>query len=138
VQGLAVSTVTTRNHLGFLRTHSDGSTRRPFHSEQRPQPMDRERIAVIRAARELVALEIIFAHLDLSGIAQTRVDDALRALYRALDLRRDRLGMTCSAHHLSTEVLDLPARPEAVSYTQAVAATMAMLGLDQHSKRSAT
>jgi hypothetical protein len=58
------------------------------------QPSDRERMALLRAERELVILEIIFDHLELSGIAQTRLADALNAIYEALELKRPALGLS--------------------------------------------
>ena len=58
------------------------------------QPADRQRIALIKAERELAILEIILDHLELSGIAQTRLADALNSIYLALELKRPALGLS--------------------------------------------
>lgn len=55
---------------------------------------DSQRLALIKAERELVILEIIFDHLELSGVAQTRLADALNAIYKALELKRPKLGLS--------------------------------------------
>jgi hypothetical protein len=85
--------VVRRNHEGVLLNYGDPTELRPYHVLQKPQPSDRERIAIIKAERGLIVLEIIFDCLDLSDIASTRIADELRAIYRALQVRRRRLGM---------------------------------------------
>jgi hypothetical protein len=76
-----------------LLNYGDPSTRRAHHDQQGPQIGDRRRVALIRAERELVVLEIIVEHLDLSDIALTRIADALHAIRRALDLNRPACGL---------------------------------------------
>jgi hypothetical protein len=68
-------------------------TRRAFHDMRKPQVDDRHRSALIKAERELHAIEIILDHVELSEIAQTRLADALNAIYRALELKRPALGL---------------------------------------------
>jgi hypothetical protein len=74
--------------------YADPSALRAHHVDQKPQPSDRDRIAVIKAERGLIVLEIIFDCLDLSDIASTRIDNQLRAIYRGLRVRRRSLGMS--------------------------------------------
>jgi hypothetical protein len=81
------------NHEGVLLDYGDPGRRHPHHDQRKAQPSDRERIALLKASRELAVLEIIFNHLDLSGIAQTRLTDAMNVIYDALHLKRPRLGM---------------------------------------------
>jgi hypothetical protein len=92
-RAVPMNVASVRNHEGVILRYGDLSELRPFHTEQKPQPHDRERIAVIKAGRELVVLEIIFEHLDLSDIARTRIDDALWVIYCALQSERRKLGM---------------------------------------------
>lgn len=81
-----------RDHHGVILRH-DPSVLRLHHVEQRPRPSDREKTRLIAAEREILTMAIIFDHLELSGIARTRLDDALIRIRRALNLRRTRLGM---------------------------------------------
>ena len=65
----------------------------PLKLEAMEQPSDADRIAIIEAEHELAVLEIIFDCLDLSDIGRTRVDDALRVIYSALQIERRMVGM---------------------------------------------
>ena len=71
----------------------DPSMRRQHHDERKLQPSDRERTRLIKAERELLTLQIIADHLDLSDIALTRIADALEAIHLALQVRRRQYGM---------------------------------------------
>ena len=75
----------------LLRYHPDRLGR--HHVEQRAQPTDAERIALIKAEKGLADLVIILDHLSLSDTAINRLDDALHAIYKALQLKRPRLGL---------------------------------------------
>jgi hypothetical protein len=79
-------------HGVLLRYHPDAFV--PQTAGQKPQPSDRERMALINAERELVTLEIVFEHLELSHIARSRLADALHAIYAALEFKRPSLGMS--------------------------------------------
>jgi hypothetical protein len=50
-------------------------------------------MAALKAEKGLTTIEIILDHLDVSDIAKNRLDDALRAIYEALQLKRPRLGL---------------------------------------------
>jgi hypothetical protein len=82
-----------RNHEGVILDYCDPGERRAHHDERRPQVSDRRRNALIAAERELLTMTIIFDHLDLSGIALTRLDDGLRRIRIALNIRRSDYGM---------------------------------------------
>jgi hypothetical protein len=87
-----MSATVQRNHEGvILRYHPDAIGR--HHVEQRAQPTDAERIALIKAEKGLADLVIILDHLSLSDTAINRLDDALHAIYEALQLKRPRLGL---------------------------------------------
>jgi hypothetical protein len=86
-----------RDRNGVFLRYSDPSVRRLHHDERRPQPSDRERMALLRAERACLTLMVLAEHLDLSDIALTRINDELCAIQRALDLKRPRLGMQNSA-----------------------------------------
>ena len=75
----------------------DPAARRPHHDERRQEPTDRERMRLIKAERELLTLQIIADHLDLSDIALTRIADALEAIRLALQVKRRQLGMKTDA-----------------------------------------
>jgi hypothetical protein len=83
-----------RNHEGVVLRYADPSVLRAHHVEQKPHPSDRERCAIIKAEHGLIVLEIILDCLDLADIARTRIDDELRAIYRALRLKRRSIGMS--------------------------------------------
>lgn len=76
-----------------VREHLDLETRHQFHEERQPQLSDRERRRLIKAERELLTLQIIAEHLDLSDIAMTRIADALEAIRLALQVKRRKYGM---------------------------------------------
>jgi hypothetical protein len=82
-----------RDHNGVLLFYADPSVMRPHHTSQRPQPSDRERIAVLRAERALIRLELIAQYAGLSSLALDRIDDALEDIYDALQLKRKRFDM---------------------------------------------
>jgi len=88
-----MSTVLKRNHEGVILRYVDAGELRTHHVDQRPQVSDSRRNDLIAAERELLTMSIIFDHLDLSGIARTRLDDGLERIRRALNLTRPRLGM---------------------------------------------
>ena len=69
------------------------ATDTPLRLEAKMQPTDRQRVAILKAERELFALEIILDCLDLSDIGRRRVDDALQTICRALQIERRRLGL---------------------------------------------
>src|ERR1700722_18597965 len=83
----------TFDHNGVLLDYADPSIRREFHVERTPHRGDRRRCALIQAEREILALTIIFDHLELSGIARTRLDDALARIRRGLAISREHLGL---------------------------------------------
>jgi hypothetical protein len=62
-------------------------------AQPRNSSTDRERMTLIKAERELAALEIILEHLDVSDIAMVRIADALNTIGKALDVERTRLGL---------------------------------------------
>jgi hypothetical protein len=76
-----------RNDEGVILRY-DIEPRRAFHDERKPQVSDSRRNALVTAERELLTMAVIFDHLDLSGIARTRLDDGLRRIRRALNARR--------------------------------------------------
>jgi hypothetical protein len=76
-----------RNDEGVI-LRCDIEPRRAFHDERKPQVSDSRRNALVTAERELLTMAVIFDHLDLSGIARTRLDDGLRRIRRALNARR--------------------------------------------------
>ena len=80
-----------RDRHGVLLRYEIGA---PLKLEAMEQPSDAERVAIVQAERELAALEIIFDCLDLSDIGRTRVDDALGAVYNALQIKRRKSGMS--------------------------------------------
>jgi hypothetical protein len=85
---VSVSVLERTDRYGVLLRYENIGALLPLHTALKPQPSDLHRTAIIKAERELVALEIIFDHLELSGIARTRLDDALRMIYRALQIER--------------------------------------------------
>jgi len=88
------SVIEIRDGSGRVRRYSDGGELRPFHVELKPQPTDLHRNDIIKAEHELIVMEIIFDHFDdLSGVARTRLDDALRIIYRALQIERRAVGL---------------------------------------------
>lgn len=82
-----------RNHEGVILDYADPSVRRAHHVKQRPQVSDSRRNDLIAAERELLTMSIIFDHLELSGIARTRLDDGLERIRRALNLKWRACGM---------------------------------------------
>ncbi|MEA3196286.1 MAG: hypothetical protein QOF32_338, partial [Gammaproteobacteria bacterium] len=82
-----------RNSEGVVLRYPDHDTPGRHHVEQRAQPTDAERMAALKAEKGLTTIEIILDHLDVSDIAKNRLDDALRAIYEALQLKRPRLGL---------------------------------------------
>jgi hypothetical protein len=83
-----------RDSRGFvLSRYSDPAERHPYHDERKHQPGDRERMRLIKAERELLTLQVIADHLDLSPIGVTRVADALEAIRLALQVKRKHYGM---------------------------------------------
>jgi hypothetical protein len=90
--GLDVSAVLRKDQHGvLLRYHPDALGR--HHVEQRPQPSDSERIALIEAEREFLALTVIAECLDISDHGRSRVYVALATIQRALALKRRSVGM---------------------------------------------
>jgi len=88
-----MSAVIRRNDEGTILLY-DIDTRRAFHDERKHQVSDRARVRLVEAERELLTMAVIFDHLDLSGIARTRLDDGLRRIRRALNIRRCEYDMT--------------------------------------------
>jgi hypothetical protein len=84
-----------RNYEGVVLRYSDPSVRR--HDEQRPQVSDRARMRLIKAERELLTLQILTDHLELSDIALTRISDALEAIRLGLQVKRRQYGMQTDA-----------------------------------------
>ncbi len=76
-------------HGVLLRYATDA----PIRAGGKRQPSDRQRVALLKAERELAALEIILDALDLSDIGQDRVNWALHTLAGALQLQRTELGL---------------------------------------------
>jgi len=85
-----------RMHDGVLLRYGDPGALRPHHAYERPQVSDRRRNALIKAEGELLALQIIADHLDLSGIARTRIADALESIRVALEVKRRDYGMAAA------------------------------------------
>lgn len=79
-----------RDRFGVMLRYEIGA---PLKLEAKEQPSDVDRIAIIEAEHELAALVIIFDCLNLSDIGRTRVDDALGAIYSALQIERRKVGM---------------------------------------------
>jgi hypothetical protein len=92
-----MSDIILKNQQGVVLRYTDPSVRRPHHDSRKLQPGDRERMRVLKAERELITLEIISEHLDLSDIALTRVADALEAIRLALQVKRRQFGMQTDA-----------------------------------------
>jgi hypothetical protein len=84
--------IVTRDRHGVVLRYSPGRLR-PHHVERQPQVSDRRRNNLIAAERELLSLQIIAEHLDVSDIGMTRIHDALNTIRRALDLKRPSLGL---------------------------------------------
>jgi hypothetical protein len=91
-----LSAVIRRNHERVILRYADPSEVQPHHVEQKPQVRDSRRNALIWAERELLTMAVIFDHLDLSGIARARLDDGLRRIRRALNVRRVEFDMATS------------------------------------------
>jgi hypothetical protein len=91
-----MSAVLKRDDHGVLLRYAEPSILCPHHVESRPHPGDRERVAILEAERACLTILIIGEHV-LSEIAMTRLLDELRAIQRALDLKRSRLGMSAQA-----------------------------------------
>jgi hypothetical protein len=89
--------IVVRGDEGRWRRYPDPSVLRPYHTEHRSQPLDRERCDLIAAERELVKLKIIAEHLDVSDLGMTRILDSLRIIQRALEKKRPALGMNNQA-----------------------------------------
>jgi hypothetical protein len=79
-----------RNDEGVLLRYNVDA---PLPAQRKVQPSDAERMALLKAEGELLALSIIAEHLDISDIAIVRIADALDTIRSALDVRRSRLGM---------------------------------------------
>jgi hypothetical protein len=94
-----VSAITTHNRLGHVRRYSDGSELRPFHVEQKPQPTDRERCALVAADKEIGVLFTIAQYLEVSDVGFSRILHALQIIQRALDAKRLRVGMNVVREH---------------------------------------
>ena len=90
----ATVTLALRDHNGVLLRYEDGGSIKPFHVEQHAYSDDRERMALLQAERELLALRVITDCLDLSSIGRTRILDALEVIQRALAAKRPKLGMS--------------------------------------------
>jgi hypothetical protein len=88
--------VVCRNHEGVVLRYAPSALGR-HHIERRPQTSDRDRVRLIAAEREILIMTIIFDHLELSGIARTRLDDAVTRIRRALAIKRRNLGMASAA-----------------------------------------
>jgi hypothetical protein len=78
---------------GVLLRYPGHDVARRYHVEQRPQPSDRERIDLIEAEREFLALTVIAECLDISDHGRSRVYVALATIQRALALKRRNVGM---------------------------------------------
>jgi DNA-binding NtrC family response regulator len=85
--------VVVRDRNGVLLRYADPSVRRAQHHSRNAQPCDRERMSLIKAERELLTLQIVADHLDLSDIAMTRISDALQVIRIALQVKRREYGM---------------------------------------------
>jgi hypothetical protein len=83
--------VVTRNREGVWLRYSPDKVGR-HHVERRPQPSDCERIALLKAERACLTIRIIGEHV-LGDLGMRRLLDELRAIQRALDLKRPALGM---------------------------------------------
>jgi D-serine deaminase-like pyridoxal phosphate-dependent protein len=88
-----INDIIRRNHEGVLLRYADPGVRRAFHMAQVRQPSDLERMAIIAAEHEILVLQIIAEHLEVSDIGMARVLYALDVIQDALDSRRARLGM---------------------------------------------
>jgi hypothetical protein len=64
----------------------------------RHQLSDPQRIAVIKAERELVTLEIILEHLDLSDVARDLLRYSVHCVRRALRVQRQQAGLNVVTH----------------------------------------
>jgi hypothetical protein len=82
-----------RDGHGVLLRYPSHDVGRPYQTEQRPQVSDRRRIALIKAERALVWLQIIVDHLDVSDLGLTHIGDALESIRIGLEVkRRDGMG----------------------------------------------
>lgn len=82
-----------RNDDGVLLDYGDPGELRAYHLSCRPLSSDQERIAVVQAQHELIVLEIILEHLELSDIATARVSGVLATIRDALQLKCSRLNV---------------------------------------------
>jgi hypothetical protein len=87
-----------RDERGFvISRYPDPTVRCQFHDVRKPQVADRERMRLLKAERELIALWVIAENLELSDIAMTRISDALEAIRLALQVKRRQFGMQTDA-----------------------------------------
>jgi hypothetical protein len=85
------------NERGVILRYADPGARRQHHVERRAQHSDEQRVAVLKAERALIVLEVITECADLSDAALDRIDDALQDIYDALQLKRRQFGMYTDA-----------------------------------------
>lgn len=76
-----------------LLDYGDPSLRRAHHVEQRPQVSDRLRQALLRAEGELMRLEILFEHIEVSELGAERICWALHTIRAYLAMERPTLGL---------------------------------------------
>jgi hypothetical protein len=89
----AAETVIVRRDANGVILHYYPDRLGPHHVERKRHVSDRRRMALIAAEKEILTMAIIFDHLELSGIARTRLDDGLARIRRALSLQRPECGL---------------------------------------------
>jgi hypothetical protein len=88
-----MSAVIRRNREGVLLNYGDPGELRDFYQDGALQPSDAARIGLLKAEHELIVLEVILQHLDVSDIATARIADALDTIRNAIEVKRRSLGM---------------------------------------------
>lgn len=94
---MSVRDIIRRNDEGVVLRYPDPAAKRAHHEQREVQPNDLERIAILRAERALIVLEVIMECIDLGEAALSRVDEALQDVYDGLQIKRRRYGMYTEA-----------------------------------------
>jgi hypothetical protein len=99
--------IVVRGDDGRLRRYPDPSVLRPYHIEQKPQSIDRERCALVKqrdslveAERRLRTMRFAVADLDVADYVFDWLDQEIRQIQRTLHMVR-------SAMHFTWDRLDL-------------------------------
>jgi hypothetical protein len=98
--------IVVRGDEGRWRRYPDPSVLRPYHIERKPQPIDRERCALVKQRDALVQAErnlrtmFIISELTLGDLGFSRfrrelcgIEAALNTVRCAMNLTWDRLGL---------------------------------------------